>query len=70
MKNRISYREFDINGLCIDEWDTGYDYTLRQAMEVLRNDGYTPLILGRRDNARKLHRVWSNGAVNAYIIGK
>lgn len=61
----ITYRRFDADGRVASERPGEVTRTLREAMDVLRREGFRPTV----DDGRKLHRCWTNGrGTNAYIL--
>jgi len=61
----ISYRKFDELGYFKAENTSSRKYTVRGAMEHLRENGFEPMF----DNGRKLQKVWTNNkGINAYIL--
>lgn len=61
----IRYRKFDEQGNFKAENTSARKYTVRGAMEHLRENGFEPMF----DNGKKLKKVWTNGkGTNAYIL--
>ena len=61
----IKFRKFDEQGYFKGENTSERKYTLRNAMEHLRENGFEPMF----DDGKKLQRVWTNGkGINAYIL--
>lgn len=53
----ITYRRFDVDGRVTSERPGEVTRTLREAMDVLRREGFRPMV----DDHRKLHRCWTDG---------
>lgn len=62
----ITYRKFDEQGYFKAELRGTVKRTVRESIETLRRNGFSPV---QRGKAAKLPKAWSNGrGVNAYII--
>lgn len=62
---KIKYQKFDEQGYFKGEKTSARKYTLREAMEHLRQNGFKPLF----DTEHKRQYVWTNGkGINAHIL--
>lgn len=61
----IKFTKFDEFGNCKGEIESKKVYTVRSAMEHLKNNGFFPMF----NNGNKIQRVWTNGkGINAHIL--